>query len=58
MAVILQVALDFVDLHRAIKVAEEAIEGGVDWLEIGTPLIKSEGMHAIRHFRKLFPGKT
>jgi 3-hexulose-6-phosphate synthase/6-phospho-3-hexuloisomerase len=58
MAVILQVALDFVDLHRAIKVAEEAIEGGVDWLEIGTPLIKSEGMHAIRHFRKLFPRKT
>lgn len=58
MTVILQVALDFVDLRRAIKVAEEAIEGGVDWLEIGTPLIKSEGMHAIRHFRKLFPKKT
>lgn len=58
MSVILQVALDFVDLHRAIKVAEEAIAGGVDWLEIGTPLIKSEGMHALRHFRKLFPKKT
>ena len=37
MAVILQVALDFVDLHRAVKVAGEAIEGGADWLEIGTP---------------------
>src|SRR5574337_1194541 len=58
MAVILQVALDFVDLHRAVKVAEEAIEGGADWLEIGTPLIKSEGMNAVRHFRKLFPDKT
>lgn len=58
MAVILQVALDFVDLHRAVKVAQESIEGGADWLEIGTPLIKSEGMNAIRHFRTLFPHKT
>lgn len=58
MAVILQVALDFVDLHRAVKVAEAAIEGGADWLEIGTPLIKSEGMNAVRHLRKLFPGRT
>ncbi len=58
MAVILQVALDFVDLPRAVKVAEEAIEGGADWLEIGTPLIKSEGMNAIRHFRKAFPDRT
>src|SRR3990167_6345492 len=58
MAVILQVALDFVDLHRAVKVAGEAIEGGADWLEIGTPLIKSEGMNAVRHLRKLFPDTT
>ncbi|MCF6159257.1 MAG: bifunctional hexulose-6-phosphate synthase/ribonuclease regulator [wastewater metagenome] len=58
MAIIVQVALDFVDLHRAVKVAREAIEGGVDWLEIGTPLIKSEGMNAVRHLRKLFPGVT
>ncbi|MGQ3684091.1 MAG: 3-hexulose-6-phosphate synthase [Candidatus Loosdrechtia sp.] len=56
MAVIVQVALDFVDLHRAVKVAREAIEGGVDWLEIGTPLIKSEGMNAVRHFKQIFPG--
>ncbi|MBM4054470.1 MAG: bifunctional hexulose-6-phosphate synthase/ribonuclease regulator [Planctomycetes bacterium] len=52
---IIQVALDFVDLHRAIKVAREAIEGGADWLEIGTPLIKSEGMNAVRRLRELFP---
>ncbi len=58
MTVTLQLALDFVDLHRASKVAEEAIKGGVDWLEIGTPLIKSEGMNAVRHFRKLFPATT
>ncbi|MCF6147949.1 MAG: bifunctional hexulose-6-phosphate synthase/ribonuclease regulator [Candidatus Kuenenia sp.] len=53
--IIVQVALDFVDLNRAIKVAGEAIEGGADWLEIGTPLIKSEGMNAIRRMRELFP---
>jgi len=53
--VILQVALDFIDLHRAIKVAYEAVQGGADWLEIGTPLIKSEGMNAVRLLRKKFP---
>jgi 3-hexulose-6-phosphate synthase/6-phospho-3-hexuloisomerase len=58
MAAILQLALDFVDLHRAINVAELAVPAGVDWLEVGTPLIKSEGLDAVRELRKLFPGKT
>ncbi|MFH1594284.1 MAG: 3-hexulose-6-phosphate synthase [Candidatus Omnitrophota bacterium] len=52
---ILQLALDFVNLKRALKVAEEAMKGGVDWLEVGTPLIKSEGLDAIRELRKRFP---
>ncbi|MDO9462877.1 MAG: D-arabino 3-hexulose 6-phosphate aldehyde lyase, partial [Deltaproteobacteria bacterium] len=34
---VLQLALDFVDLKRAIKVAKAAMAGGVDWLESGTP---------------------
>src|SRR5450830_1747238 len=55
---ILQVALDFVDLKRALKVAREAVEGGADWLEAGTPLIKSEGLNAVRTLKKLFPKKT
>ncbi|MFQ5956939.1 MAG: 3-hexulose-6-phosphate synthase [Candidatus Brocadiales bacterium] len=55
MAPILQVALDFVDLHRAIKVAEEAVAGGADWLEAGTPLIKSEGLNAVRRLHEAFP---
>jgi len=54
---VLQVALDFVDLDRALRCAKEAVEGGVDWLEIGTPLIKSEGLNAIREIRKRFPKK-
>lgn len=52
---ILQVALDFVDLERAIEVCKEALEGGADWIEVGTPLIKSEGLNAVRAFREQFP---
>ncbi len=55
---ILQVALDFVDLSRALKCAKEAVDGGADWLEAGTPLIKSEGLNAIRKLREAFPDKT
>jgi len=56
--VILQVALDFVDLDRALKVAEEAVAGGADWIEAGTPLIKSEGLDAVRALRRKFPDHT
>lgn len=56
--VILQVALDFFDLPRALKVAEEVVEGGADWLEAGTPLIKSEGLQAVRELKKKFPDKV
>lgn len=52
---VLQIALDFVNLSRALKAAEEAVAGGVDWLEAGTPLIKSEGLDAVRALRKNFP---
>ncbi|NQU94710.1 MAG: orotidine 5'-phosphate decarboxylase [Candidatus Omnitrophica bacterium] len=54
----LQLALDFLNLKRALKVAEEAVRGGVDWLEAGTPLIKSEGLDAVRELRKKFPTVT
>ena len=54
---IIQVALDFDELPRAIKLAHEAVEGGADWLEVGTPLLKSEGMEAVRRLRKEFPGR-
>ncbi len=51
---ILQVALDMVELDRAIGIGRECIEGGADWLEAGTPLIKSEGMQAVRALRDVF----
>lgn len=51
----LQVALDFLELDRALKVAREAVEGGADILEAGTPLIKSVGLEAVRRLRGEFP---
>ncbi len=55
---VLQLALDFVDLPRALQVAEEAVLGGADWLEAGTPLIKSEGLEAVRALKERWPDRT
>ncbi len=55
---VLQLALDFVDLKRAVRSAQAGVAGGVDWLEVGTPLIKSEGLQAVRELRRLFPHVT
>ena len=52
---LIQAALDFLELDRAVSLAKDAVNGNVDWIEVGTPLIKSEGMEAIRVLRKLFP---
>lgn len=56
MAAKLQLALDFLDLDRALKVAKACGES-VDILEAGTPLIKSEGLESVRALRRLFPKK-
>jgi 3-hexulose-6-phosphate synthase/6-phospho-3-hexuloisomerase len=53
---ILQVALDEIELARAVQIAREAVDGGADYIEAGTPLIKSEGMNVVRTLRKAFPG--
>lgn len=55
---VIQAALDFVDTERALKLAAEAASGGAEWLEAGTPLIKSEGLNAVRVLRENFPDKT
>lgn len=51
----LQIALDFLELSRAMKCATEAVAGGAEILEIGTPLLKSEGLDAVRAIRAEFP---
>lgn len=52
---VLQVALDLMHAKRAITIAQESVAGGADWIEIGTPLLKSEGAECIRSLRKEFP---
>ena len=55
---ILQVALDLLEQKRALQIAQESIDGGADWIEAGTPLIKSEGIQAVRSLRDHFPQVT
>lgn len=50
-----QISLDFETLADALPVAEIAVRAGVDWLEVGTPLILGEGLHAVRALKKRFP---
>jgi 3-hexulose-6-phosphate synthase/6-phospho-3-hexuloisomerase len=52
-----QLALDFVSLREAIRIAKLATSDGIRWLEAGTPLIKSEGMNAVRVLHRTFPGR-
>ena len=58
MKTILQVALDLMNEHRALAIASDSIKGGADWIEAGTPLIKSEGMEVVRKLKELYPKKT
>ena len=51
-------ALDILEAERAIEIAKEAIDGGADWIEAGTPLIKSEGMDAVRKLKAAFPDRV
>ncbi len=53
---VLQVALDLMHAKRAVAIAKESVEGGADWIEVGTPLLKSEGAEIIRMLRREFPG--
>jgi len=50
----LQLALDLLEIDRAIRIAKETSEH-IDIIEVGTPLIKSEGMAAVRAIKKVFP---
>jgi 3-hexulose-6-phosphate synthase/6-phospho-3-hexuloisomerase len=51
---IVQISLDVTNIPEAIETAQVAIRAGVDWLEVGTPLIIAEGMNGVRALRKEF----
>lgn len=52
----LQIALDEYTLEESLTLCEKVRES-IDIIEIGTPFIIEEGMHAVRKFRERFPEK-
>jgi 3-hexulose-6-phosphate synthase len=50
-----QISLDLIDLAEAVRTADMAMRCGVDWLEVGTPLIIAEGMRGVRELRARYP---
>jgi 3-hexulose-6-phosphate synthase len=40
-------------MNEALETAALAMRAGVDWLEVGTPLILAEGLHGVRALRKV-----
>ncbi len=52
---IIQIALDYATIEEALAMAKIGVEAGVDWLEIGTPLIVSQGVAPIGKMVRAFP---
>ncbi len=53
-----QLALDLLTLEDALRIARAAVAQGIGWIEAGTPLIKSEGMRAVRSLTRTFRKQT
>jgi 3-hexulose-6-phosphate synthase len=53
----LQLALDRLTREKCIQLVKET-EANIDWIEIGTGVIKEYGMAMVREMRELFPGKV
>lgn len=52
---VVQISLDVTTIDEALETAEMAVQAGVDWLEVGTPLVIAEGMHGVRALRERYP---
>lgn len=51
-----QISVDVATLEQALAVGRAALAGGVTILEMGTPLLKNEGVsHVVPAFRRTFP---
>ncbi len=50
--------MDLLRVEDALRIARAAVAQGVGWVEAGTPLIKSEGMRAVRSLSQAFPKQT
>jgi 3-hexulose-6-phosphate synthase len=53
----LQLALDLVDTKGALEVLED-LHDVIDIVEVGTPLIVREGVHAVEAIKKKYPNLT
>lgn len=50
-----QLALDVIEAKAAIRLGQIGLECGVDWLEIGKPLIEFEGLNGVSAVVEAFP---
>lgn len=57
-SVLVQASIDVTNIDDALQVGAMALRAGVDWLEVGTPLVLSEGFNALRRFAPAFPGRV
>jgi 3-hexulose-6-phosphate synthase len=55
---IVQVSIDVSTTEEAIAVATMAVNAGVDWLEVGTPLVLAQGMRVLADLVPRFPDHT
>lgn len=53
----LQLALDLVNIPEAIELVKD-VQEYIDVVEIGTPIINSEGHRAVKEIKKAFPNLT
>jgi 3-hexulose-6-phosphate synthase len=49
--------LDRMEINEAIELTRK-VEDSIDWIEVGTSLIKEFGMTSVREMKQAFPAKT
>lgn len=54
---LIQLAIDRLSIEAGIETANKAKEH-IDWIEVGTSLVKEYGMESVRRFKEEFPDKT
>jgi 3-hexulose-6-phosphate synthase/6-phospho-3-hexuloisomerase len=52
---VIQIALDYPTIDEAVAMAKLGVQAGVDWLEVGTPLIVAQGAGTIGQLKRAFP---
>ncbi|MCM3729732.1 orotidine 5'-phosphate decarboxylase [Neobacillus cucumis] len=53
----IQLALDRMKIAEAIELTKK-VEDSIDWIEVGTSLIKEFGVASVRELKQAFPAKT